>query len=114
LTDLVQVNALKVIHLSSAVAGKSGLALFVEDDGVASQVNSTRDGVLDDKLTNLFDEGLFLDVELLADVRDGEALVLRFTLDHENSQCSVFESVQKLLFQFALLEFFESIEHSYG
>ena len=84
MTNLLQVDALKVVHLSSAVAGKSGLALFVEDDGVASQVNSSRDGVLDDELANLFDEGLFLDAELLADVSDGEALVLRFTFDHEN------------------------------
>lgn len=114
LTNLLQIKCLKIIHLSAVVAGKSGLVLFVEDDGVAGQVDSSRDGVLDNKFTNLFDEGLFGDIELLANVSDREALVLRFTFNYENLECGVFESAQKLLFQLAFLEFLKSCKHGYS
>jgi len=114
LTNLVQIDALKIIHLSTVLAGKGGLALFVEDDRVASQVDSSRDGVLNDKFTNLFDKSLFCDLELLANIGDGEALVLRFTFNHEDLEGGVFESAQKLLLQLAFLEFLKSCEHGYG
>lgn len=114
LTNLLQIKCLKIIHLSAVVARKSGLVLFVEDDGVAGQVDSSRDGVLDNKFTNLLDEGLFGDIKLLANIGDGEALVLRFTFNHKDFERGVFESAQKLLFQLAFLEFLESGEHGYS
>jgi len=114
LANLVKINALKIIHLSTVVRGKGRLALFVEDNSVASQVNSSRDGILNNKFTNLFDKALFGDSELLANINDGEALVLRFTFDHENFKGGVIESIEKLVFQLAFLEFLKSCEHTYG